>query len=87
MRRIALLGLVWTALVLAVVFFAGGVVQTPGCMQKITLSPECSALAAQMADRAWWAHDLPILAICATGYVVVALLALRHIRHARRNRG
>jgi hypothetical protein len=84
MRRIVVLGLLWTVVVLAVVVFAGGVVQTPGCMQKITLSPECSALAAQMNDRAWWAHNLPILAICATGYVAVALLALRQIR---RNRG
>ena len=87
MRRIALLGLVWTAVVLiALLFVPWDLPQVP-CARQVGASAACLAQLAERNDRAWWTQTLPVLAICASGYVVVALLTLRHIRHARQNRG
>jgi len=84
MRQFALLGIVWTAVVLAVLLFWPGGVQTPGCMQHINPSADCLAQLTTANDRLWWTQTLPLLVFLASGYVAVAAFALRRRRRSRR---
>jgi hypothetical protein len=83
MARFLILGAAWTAVVLAVLLLWPGSVDTPGCAHLVTPSVACIGQLADMNDRAWWMQTLPMLAFVASGYVVLAVLALRHRRRSR----
>jgi prepilin signal peptidase PulO-like enzyme (type II secretory pathway) len=87
MRRIVLLGLAWTAVVFAGLTFIPWGLEPVPCARLVGASAECLAQLAARNDRVWWTQTLPMLAAIAGGYLVIILLALRHIRHARRTRG
>lgn len=72
-------GLVWTAVVLAVLLLWPSGVQTPGCMRAVNVSADCIAQAAFANDRLWWTQTFPTLVLMASGYVVVGAFARRQI--------
>lgn len=80
MRQTLFAALVWTVLVLAVVFFMPGLVNTPGCMSHIEPSPDCLAEAAAQNDLIWRARTLPLIVLTAGGYALIALLTVRRRR-------
>jgi hypothetical protein len=83
MRRFLILGLAWTALVLAVLLFWPSCVRSEGCWRLVDASADCLAQLAEANDRLWWTQTLPMLAFFASGYIVVGLIAVRRWRRSR----
>jgi hypothetical protein len=75
---------IWSGLVVAIVFLWPGQVQTPGCASSVTPSMDCLDQMHAMNDRTWWTNTVPLLLLIASGYVVIASLALRARRHPDR---
>ena len=75
---------IWSVVVLAIVLVWPGQSQTPGCASAVTASADCLIQVKAMNDRIWWTSTLPILVVVASGYLVIAALALGGRRHLPR---
>ncbi len=58
-------------------------VRSDGCWQLIDARATCLVQLREMNDRLWWTQTLPMLAVFASGYVVVGVLAVREWRRHR----
>lgn len=83
MLRYLILGLAWTAVVVAVFVYWPWPLPDEGCARLILRPPACDATLAQLNDRIWWTQTLPMLAFVASGYVIVGMLAIRQWRRRR----
>lgn len=84
MVKLLLAGLLgWTAAVVVLILFVPGHVNTPGCARHIDVSAACQAqMATENADILAF-HTLPLLAVIAGGYLMVAIVAFWQSRRAR----
>ncbi len=83
MRRIAMLGLVWTAVVLVGLLLVPWDLPAVPCARLVGASAACLAQVAERNDRAWWTQTLPSIAVGIGGYAVLALLAIRYNHRTR----
>jgi hypothetical protein len=82
MGRLLALAAAWTAVALAVLLFWPSGVETPGCASLVTPSAACLAQLADINDHAWWTRTVPLLVFLASGYAVIAVLALHDRRQS-----
>lgn len=73
----------WTVVAVAIVFFAGGVVNTPGCAHAVSASADCQAALTAENDAIFWSHTLPMVIAIVAGYVVVLIGATLRSRRSR----
>lgn len=77
MRRVLFFGLIWTAVVLAVLVFWPWSLPVGGCWRTVAPPAGCLAQLVEANDRVWRAQTLPMLVFLASGYAVVGLMAIR----------
>lgn len=83
MRHLVLQSVGWTALVLLVVLFWPWGLPGAGCWRLVDPPVRCLAQLAEANERLWLTQTVPMLAVFASGYLVVALLALRRVRRSK----
>lgn len=83
MRRLLILAVVWTGVVVAVLLLWPLSLPGNGCWRLVDPPARCLAELAYLNDRIWWTQTLPLLAFFASGYVIVGLLAVRRWRRSR----
>lgn len=78
---------IWTGVVVAAVVFVPwdtflppDLRMTSGCWRLVAPPPGCMDQLANLNDRRWWTLTLPLLVFISSGYVVLAILAVRR-RH------
>lgn len=83
MRRLLILGVAWTGVVVAVLLLWPWSLPATGCWRLVDPPAGCLAELAHVNDRIWWTQTLPMLAFLASSYVIVGLLAIRRWRRSR----
>lgn len=83
MRRLVILGLVWTGVVVAGLLLWPRSLPGAGCWRLVDPPAGCLDELVRLNDGIWWTQTLPMLAFFASGYVILGLLALREWRRSR----
>ena len=83
MRRLLILAVAWTGVVVAVLLLWPWSLPATGCWRLVDPPAGCLAELAQMNGRIWWTQTLPMLAFFASGYAIVGLFAIRRSSPAR----
>jgi hypothetical protein len=83
MRSLVIWTLIWSGIVAAVLLYVPGNIQSEGCWRTVGggASPKCLAELAALNDQIWWTRTLPMLLFLASGYLVIAVVALRRWFH------
>lgn len=83
MRRLLGSLAIWSVVVVAIVLFWPGQVETPGCASHVTPTAECLRTVERMNIVNWWSEAVPLLVVAAAGYLAILGLAWRSRRQLR----
>lgn len=87
MKRLVVLALAWSALVVALLLFVPVGVNSGGCWRLVQPTPDCLDQLAALNARQWWTLTLPMLVFLSSGYVLIgAAMARTWLRRRRRTK-